>query len=502
MRGLAAAVAAFANGMLFLCAPTGARAQSAQQTPAPTAVPQSTVAPSETVASQAATPRVQASTPPAAASPVETANGTPAPTKTPSQSKLEDLNPAPRPERKPWRLTVEGAKVTWRAPLTQTFAPLPADSEVPENSVLQIRIPVGRKGRVRAVHAGGSTLEITTTTLLRLVSSELAPGTRPFRIALEDLPSNLESEETEEKESGLDRIVSFFLPRVPLGQGDIPKRVAQKPWARNPIRPAYPGQVHLVESEELPVVVNFEWPVQGGQVEPHSFYLWMEERFVQAPHAIVRGGRISLELSDYGKYFWQVEDKPGQFVSSPRVIYVRRPGETLEGGKLQAPASPAPGQAEDDSRGMFQLKSPRKKSVVAVCLGKEGGPPPRIPVLVPNAVRNAKRYIVRTDPPLAMGQGDGVLSFERTDDRLFFEGDVPVTSLGNVTFSLKAVVIDKDGQELEVVGDSTPVRVTDVCSAAKGLTGHSAFADYLARTSREPLPESGAMVLLHEGTSP
>jgi hypothetical protein len=365
------------------------------------------------------------------------------------------------------------------------FVPLPVGGEVPDGSVLSVRMPKGAKGKVRAVHAGGRVLEVESTAFLRLSAEELAPSSRPFRIAVDELPSNVLSDESPEGETNLDRLLSFFVPRVPVGVDELtPKRLSDKPWLTHPIRPAFPGQVHLVESEDVPAVVNFEWPVQGGQVEPHAFYLWRDNRFVHAPHSVVRGGRLSVTLSDFGKYFWQVEDKTGQYALAPRVIYVRRPGEPLEDGPPDTPVAEATPVPAGEEQGSFQLRSPSKKAIVAVCLSAGRS---SIPLVVPNAVADARRYVVEVAPKL----GPGRWVFPRLDDRLAFEATVPIDRAGNFTFTTWAVL--PDGRELP--GDTTPMRVSDACAKAQDLSTSAAMAAWIGRTGKVAFPASGALVL-------
>ena len=171
------------------------------------------------------------------------------------------------------------------------------------------------------------------------------------------------SEENEKDKAGLEKVVpsilGFFSPRIPQELPELPVSGEGK----NLIKIIVPGQVHGVDTPQLPAVVNFEWEVGKGQKEPHALYVWPEGVASSVPLVVTSGGSASVPLPLRGRYFWQVEDASGRFVSSPRTIHVRDLAKPLENTADQT--------APESGVGSFRMLFPDQKTNIVGCLEKQ-----------------------------------------------------------------------------------------------------------------------------------
>jgi hypothetical protein len=238
--------------------------------------------------------------------------------------------------------------------------------ELPDQSVVHVN---SKQKNLQLIHSGGLKSTISGPGIYHLNENYLWKTSAQQRTALDILPSNLIQEE-QKKDSRIENLLGFFVPRVPFAQ-EIPARImGPDEKTTQPIRPLFPPPVHFIETATLPVQIGLEWIVENGQVDPHSVYLWSESHFVNAPNAVVRGGRGVISLSKYGRYYWQIEDATQQFLSVPRTIIVIRPGgqvdDEIAEEKMQKKNQAKP-EKEESLFGGMQLTLPKHRSHFFAC---------------------------------------------------------------------------------------------------------------------------------------
>jgi hypothetical protein len=238
-----------------------------------------------------------------------------------SESKTSSQFTSPSPTEN-WRIEPWPSRVEVLLPGQGLRKRITTAVALPDDSVVYIS---SGEENLELVHASGAKAKISGPGIYHLNESFLWGNSDLLRTALDSIPSNAVKQE-ERGLSAFENLLNFFTPRVPYEE-PVPRRVnGPDDNTVQPIRPIFPGPVHFIETTDLPVQIGLEWLVEKGQVDPHSVYLWSEFRFVNAPNAIVRGGRTFISLSKYGRYYWQIEDASRRFLSVPRTIVVVKPG--------------------------------------------------------------------------------------------------------------------------------------------------------------------------------
>ncbi|MEY4065590.1 MAG: hypothetical protein RIR26_1798 [Pseudomonadota bacterium] len=221
-----------------------------------------------------------------------------------------------------WRIEPWPSRIEVLLPGHGLRTRLKSPTALPDDTVVYIS---SGEEKLELIHASGTKAKISGRGIYHLDESFLWSNSDVLRTALDSVPSNAVKQD-DRGLSAFENLLSFFTPRVPYDE-PVPQRVnGPDDKTVQPIRPVFPGPVHFIETTELPVQIGLEWLVEKGQVDPHSVYLWSEFRFVNAPNAIVRGGRTFISLSKYGRYYWQVEDASRRFLSVPRTLIVVKPG--------------------------------------------------------------------------------------------------------------------------------------------------------------------------------
>jgi hypothetical protein len=221
-----------------------------------------------------------------------------------------------------WTLTPWPDEIRITYPGTGISSLVKEPAKIPPYAMIEI---LSEEKNLKLKHSSGSTTELSGPGIYHLTEAYLNKKPLHSRTSMDETASNIINEDSKEKDS-FERLISFFVPRVPFAN-NIPNRVTgPNEKTTFPIRPLYPPPVHFIETNTLPVQIGIEWLNEQGQVNPHSVYLWQESRFVHAPAAVVHGQKAFISLNRFGRYYWQIEDASTNFVSSPRTIIVRRIG--------------------------------------------------------------------------------------------------------------------------------------------------------------------------------
>ena len=300
------------------------------------------------------------------------------------------------------------------------------------------------------IHSSGISVELAPGSLWLANSKQLEQSRRHQRMAVDvlEIPQSPEKS-AEVVQKTIENLLGFFVPRIPQELSELPK----EPKARNVIKIIFPGQVHGLDTPVLPAVVRFEWELGKGQKEPHALYIWPEGASSGSPLMVVKGGQASVPIPKFGRYFWQVEDATGRYLSAPRTIVVRPLAAPLE--KTASQTAPELG------KGSFRLLFPDQNTNVVGCLN--GQKPLVFPLKIPVTQEKIFSYRVEVSP------------------RNGWEADevfVPLGSrvaLGQIRFwqpgSYRIRAVAKHNQEekshagarLEDVSDYSLVQVSKIC---------------------------------------
>lgn len=315
-----------------------------------------------------------------------------------------------------------------------------------------------------------------------LAAAEIFPAVQTLRAATPNLPDNVEAAKATKELGSIDRLIAYFVP-TEMTNGARDGETMRERWLANPIRPTFPGPVHLIQTEVVPVSVTLSWPVGGGQKEPHKVFLWSENHMAFSPHMTARGGKATVQLSKMGRFYWQIEDASGAFVSPPRTIIVSEP--------IRRPVSDAQREATNALNiKSVDLFSPLKNSIFYGCFDKG---PVQIPILFPHLGALARSYTVERTP---RGATQGLP--RRTavlPDAPQVQIYVSVESPGS--YNLRVIGYRNllpEPKELAVaLSDMTPIQVESLC----GIESNPLLMlKALSQKRFKGLPDVGATVFL------
>lgn len=211
--------------------------------------------------------------------------------------------------------------VEYRAPQFPHFYKLKNGQYLADGGALRLSGP--KEAAVTLKHRNGDQFEFKGEQILTLNYKQLLGTSESFRQVVSDIV--MPSERSDKAERGItqfERLISYISPEDVKKLPRDAEEVKEK-WTKNPIPLVYPGPVHLIQTEFFPVTATLEWSVQGLQEEPHKVFVWSEEQMSFSPYIVASGGKATIQFSSYGKYYWQIEDGSGKFVSVPRTILVR-----------------------------------------------------------------------------------------------------------------------------------------------------------------------------------
>ncbi len=136
----------------------------------------------------------------------------------------------------------------------------------------------------------------------------------------EEIPSRIELKISSSK-SPLERVFAFFLPRndIPV---EFPNSARSEMQQRFPIIVRYPDRVFLLKTNTLPAVVSLAWQSAPEHRKPYRVYLWSADKSSNAPIQETMSTIATIQISNHGRYYWQVEDRLGNFISAPRTLLV------------------------------------------------------------------------------------------------------------------------------------------------------------------------------------
>ncbi|NBW82617.1 hypothetical protein EBR21_12765 [bacterium] len=341
------------------------------------------------------------------------------------------------------------------------------------------------EANLELLHLGGSRLPLQVPGIFQIDESILRRQSNELRTAMDSLPSNLVGPQSGTTNS-IENLINFFVPRVPLQQ-NIPGRInGPGDQSIQPIRPIFPGPVHFIETTQLPVQIGLEWPTGHGQVEPHSVYLWSENRFVHSPAVYSRAGKAKLSLANYGRYFWQIEDASKKFLSIPRTIIVLRPGEKISDDieeKTTRANKPNKGNEAKRVIGGMTLALPRHRSTFAVC-GVSRDSPARIPIRVDVAKDVFSKLEIETYPRFE--SQSVTIEIDSAEQRV--ESSINFSNPGNFEL-VSSLVMKTDNQKIPL--SRTQIQIEDLCSNGDDRPKSSMIEKYAENI--EEIPRQGVL---------
>jgi hypothetical protein len=281
--------------------------------------------------------------------------------------------------------------------------------------------------------------------------------------------------------SPLERVFAFFIPRSDLPT-DFPGAARDEVQKRFPIVIKYPERVYLLKTPSLPVVVNLEWIDSKEHTRPYNIYLWSEERSSSAPVKQVSLPSALIQVSHHGRYYWQIEDRQGNFSSASRTLIVSPLDSGIAAAGESDKLNPAKGNLFREIKDI-----PIDFPVVgAIIYGCPANGDTTIPVRFQHLPEHALRYKISVEPSVAESpvkvEGPARSSIVLSQISLPREG----------TFSVRVVGYDGDNK---VTASSEKIRSTfyPACGVAKAV-------DFLPRvfglTTGKALPEMGMMHIM------
>lgn len=136
----------------------------------------------------------------------------------------------------------------------------------------------------------------------------------------EEIPSRIELKSSTSV-TPLERIFAFFLPRNDIPT-EFPVSARSEVQQRFPIVVRYPERVYLLKTNSLPAVISLSWQDAPEHTKPYRIYLWSEDRASNAPILESAQTTAAVQVSAFGRYYWQVEDRLGNFISAPRTLLI------------------------------------------------------------------------------------------------------------------------------------------------------------------------------------
>lgn len=223
-----------------------------------------------------------------------------------------------------------------------------------------------------------------------------------------------------------------------------PKAVIDKSdvLLRTPILPIFPGTVEVVETDSFPVQIDVGWNVSGGQVEPHKLFVWTEDQLSYSPYSINYGGFSNIQLTRYGKYFWQIQDSSGRFVSLPRTILVRSRLE-LSSFDAALPSS------------ILRVKNILPNSIVGTCLSENSGK--WFEALVDHQ-DGLDSYEVETKPASSLKKSTPVVVSKSRKSKVI---GLPLVPKRSGAFAFR--ILGKRQGETVAVSEFLPIKFVSVC---------------------------------------
>lgn len=356
-----------------------------------------------------------------------------------------------------WKIEPWPMKISIVRPGSGLKRKLTVKEDLPNNSMVFIQ---SRERELTLIHSSGAKSIIFAPGIFFLDEKALRKNSEFMRTALDVFPSNLLSGDQKQK-SISENLLAFFVPRVPFVQ-DIPNRInGADDVVTQPIKPVFPPAVYFIETPTVPVQVNLEWIVERGQVDPHSVYLWSENRFVNAPTAIVRGGQTNISLSNYGRYYWQVEDATGRFVSTPRTLIVVKPGGTFtvdeEPKEEKEPNKKDEESEKEKTVGGMQLLTPVHRTNLFGCRISRTKP-----IKVPVQLHLQRSEFEKLSFEIVPNVGIKIPSVNINENQTFVQTSLPFFTSGS--FELKPF-LHSIGKKSKIPLSIVMIQLTDICKS-------------------------------------
>lgn len=253
---------------------------------------------------------------------------------------------------------------------------------------------------------------------------------------------------------------AFSLKKLPKVKSIVDAPELQK---HTPIHALYPGPVEVIETDRFPVQIDLGWDVASGQVEPHSVYLWSEDMPAYSPYVLAESGNATIAIARHGKYFWQIQDASGNFVSFPRTILVR-------------PVSNFHFESDSSGGPLISILNIKPNSVFSGCI--RGGA--WFDALI-RSPRGAEEVSIESKPLDAIKSV--TLDVRNRDNELV---EIPITPkrVGGMTFRIVA----KNSGQILTVSEFYPVKFEKSCGDANER--------WRALESDYPILSPGALVFL------
>ena len=293
----------------------------------------------------------------------------------------------------------------------------------------------------------------------------------------EEIPSRIELK-TASSKTPLERVFAFFMPRndIPV---EFPKSARFEMQQRFPIVIRYPDRVFLLKTKSLPTVVSLSWQSAPEHTKPYRIYLWTADQASSAPIEDTSATTATIQVSQYGRYYWQVEDRVGNFISAPRTLLVSALDDELAGPGTSDQLRPGKPDIFRQIRNIA-IEFPVPDALIYGCPANGDN---SLPVRFPHTGSDISRYELTVSP----GPRDHAsVQAPTSDGPVVAQVELPKEG----TFSVKVLGYDKDSKVI-----ATSEQLRGVFYQACGLGAKPEFlAQVFSVTKGRSLPDLG---LLH-----
>jgi hypothetical protein len=297
----------------------------------------------------------------------------------------------------------------------------------------------------------------------------------------EDIPSRVEIKESA-KSNPMERLFAYLVPHGDRSlEGAVGAR--NESQKKSPIVVRYPDRVALIKTNTLPTSVTLDWVTAKEHAKPYRVFVWREDTATSWPMKEVSSTTTAIQLSEHGRYYWQVEDRLGNFSSAPRTILLQGLDAVAGDPGQTDPLNPKKSDVFRDI-GVVPVSFPLSGALVYGCPSAGDS---SLPVRFHHLNPAVTQYSFRFEPS---AKNAGQLSVEADEVSREFFAEVPIQREG--THRLRIIGKGSDDKVLatsEVIG----VTIYRAC-------GLAAQTDYIARifdvTKGKRLPDIGMIHIM------